>query len=304
MADDLVQIMELDPVDTRQGPDLPGTALQAEVFTGRSLDYPTRRVFGGQILAQSVMAAGRTVPATAAIHSLHGYFLLPGDPGTPIRFTVDGLRNGRSFFARRVDAAQHGQLMATVLASFQVPAAGPEHQDEPPALPQPSSLQPRYPFAATAGSPAHRHGPVLPVELRPVSSSLHAGAAQQRRVAATWLRVTAALPESPLLHSALLALLSDFSILRPALRAHGFAADRRRVKTASIDHSLWFHRACRADEWILYDLASPSAGGARALGTGRMFTAAGELVASSAQEGMLRVVGQVARPARASSRKG
>lgn len=299
MADTLLQILDLDPAHVRQGREATRTTdaiRPAAVFTGHSLRYPANRVFGGQILAQSVIAAGRTVETPAVIHSLHGYFLLPGDPLRPIRFAVSRLRDGRSFHARRVDATQDGQLIAAVIASFQRPATGPEHQDEAPVLPRPEDLRPRYPFAASpgpgSGGPGTAGAPVLPVEFRPVPfGHLAAREAGQRPTAATWLRITAELPDSALLHAALLALLSDFSILRPALRAHGFAADRSRVKTASIDHSLWFHRPCRADEWILYHITSPSACGARASGSGRMFTAAGKLAASAAQEGMLRVVG-------------
>lgn len=293
MADTLLQILDLDPADIRQDRDATGAAdgRPAAVFTGFSLRYPANRVFGGQILAQSVIAAGRTVETPAVIHSLHGYFLLPGDPLAPIRFAVHRLRDGRSFHARRVDASQDGQLIAAVFASFQLPAAGPEHQDQAPVLPSPEDLQPRFPFAASPGRGAPAAA-VLPVDLRPVPfARLTAPETGQRPTVATWLRVTTALPDSALLHAALVALLSDFSILRPALRAHGFAADRSRVKTASIDHSLWFHRPCRADEWILYHITSPSAGGGRASGSGRMFTAGGTLVASAAQEGMFRVVG-------------
>ncbi|WP_199434637.1 acyl-CoA thioesterase [Qaidamihabitans albus] len=250
-----------------------------DTFVGVSQQLPGLRVFGGQLLGQSIVAADRTVRPDAGIHSLHAYFLRQGDPAEPIHFTVDRTRDGRSFAARRVEAAQHGKVIFTMLASFQEPADGPSHQDGPPPVPAPENLQLRYPFGSPGG----------PLVMCPVPRE-ETTPADGRARSATWIRVADDLPDTPLLHTAMLAYLSDFSILHAAMRAHSIRRNGRRAKTASLDHAMWFHRNARLDDWVLYDTVSPAAGGARAFGVGSLFSRSGELLATVGQEGMVRLL--------------
>ncbi|WP_019818828.1 acyl-CoA thioesterase [Saccharomonospora saliphila] len=260
--DDVLAVLDLDA----QGPD---------TFVGVNQSLPAHRVFGGQLLAQSIVAASRTVRDQAPIHSLHAYFLRPGDPAAPIRYAVDRTRDGRSFTARRVEATQHGRTVFQMLASFQEPGPGPRHQDTMPSVPAPETLETWYPFGAGSG----------PLEMRRVAAE-----DTDRARSAVWVRPTGPLPDEALPHTALLAYLSDFSILHAAMRAHSLRHDGVRAKTASLDHVMWFHRRARADDWLLYDTESPSACDARALGVGRLFHRDGTLLATVGQEGMVRVL--------------
>jgi acyl-CoA thioesterase II len=258
-------------------------------FLGFSPPSPLTRVFGGQVLAQSLVAASRTVDPDRPVHSLHGYFLRPGNPGLPITFAVERLRDGRSFSARRTHALQGGQPILSMITSFQQPSPGLEHQDRMPEVPAPESLpslERRY-----AGRPAAaawlRH---RPVDLRHVQGPVYLEpAAEQVAAQAVWMRCTAALPDGPALHAAALAYLSDFSVLEPVLRRHGKAWTEPGMKVASLDHAMWWHRPARADDWLLYVQRSPSASGARGLSTGELFTRDGVLACVVAQEGMIRV---------------
>ena len=270
---------------------------EADIFVGRSQPMPHGRVFGGQVLAQSIIAAGRTVEdvddgGPRHIHSLHGYFLRPGDSSHPIRFAVERLRDGRSFSARRVHAIQYGKPILSMITSFQTQAGGLDHQDSMPASPDPEQLpttaeelgrlrRRRSPASGRRGSRSTCGTSRAPIYVAPGRQR----AAQQ----SVWLKAAGRLPDDPLLHAAVLAYSSDYSLLEPVLRKHGLAWADPRLRPASLDHAMWFHRPARADEWTLYTQASPSASGGRGLATGRMFAADGTLVASVAQEGMLRV---------------
>lgn len=266
-----------------------------DVFVGRSQPQPYGRVFGGQVLAQSVVAAGRTVPspegAERRIHSLHGYFLRAGDSERPIRFVVERMRDGASFSARRVHAVQDGRILLSMITSFQDAADGLDHQDPRPDVPDPETLQSDLArVAAAAPGLIDRFKERRAIEMRHVQETIFlqpdgSGSADQ----SVWLRTAGRLPDDPLVHAAVLAYCSDYSLLEPVLRHHGLAWSDRRLRIASLDHAMWFHRPVRADDWILYTQESPSAQGGRGLGTGRMFGADGALVASVAQEGTVRV---------------
>jgi len=287
------------PVDPQQALDRvltvldvqPDPELGPDVFVGTSARSPRGRIFGGQVLAQSLIAAARTVDESRPVHSLHAYFLRPGDPSVPIRFDVERLRDGRSFSARRTQAVQRGMPILSMISSFQEPAEGLDHQVEMPVVPGPDelpSLEQQY---------GHLKIPVVenllqtrPVDLRHVEGALFLGPGPDRVAhQSVWLRAAAKMPDEPLLHTALLAFASDYSLLESVLRRHGLSWADRGMKTASLDHAMWFHRPVRMDEWLLYVQESPSASGARGMGTGRLFSRDGILVASTAQEGMMRL---------------
>jgi acyl-CoA thioesterase-2 len=268
----------------------------ASVFRGRSQRMPHGRVFGGQVLAQCVMAAGRTVAdiddgdGPRAIHSLHAYFMRPGDDTKPIRFAVERMRDGRSFSTRRVHALQDGLPILSMIASFQEAAAGLDHQDTAPDVPRPDDLPSLGDLYGGIDHPGARHLLARPIEHRHVEGNIFvAPAAAQESHQSVWLRAVGTLPDDPLVHAAVLAYASDYTLLEPVLRRHGLAWTDRRLRPASLDHAMWFHRPAQVDEWVLYTQDSPSASGGRGLGLGRMFSADGTLVATVAQEGMVRV---------------
>ncbi len=275
-----------------------------DTFQGDSQRQPWGRVFGGQVLGQSLVAAQRTVDPARPVHSMHGYFLRAGDDREPITFSVERLRDGTSFSARRVQALQFGRPILSMIASFQLPATGPDHQAPAPAVPDPDTLptlQERYAVleqdqAGQAGQPdregeaGRRWRRARPVDLRHVEDPVFLRPAEQPgRRQCVWMRATAPMPDEPALHAAVLAYASDYSMLEPVLRAHGLAFADPGLKLASLDHAMWFHRPARADEWLLHVLESPSAQGARGLGTGQVYTRDGVLVATVAQEGMIRL---------------
>ena len=268
---------------------------QAQVFVGRSQPQPHGRVFGGQVLAQSVVAAGRTIAdvdgGTRGIHSLHAYFVRPGDDSHPIRFAVERMRDGNSFSTRRVHAIQYGKTILSMIASFQAEAEGLDHQDEMPPAPDPEMLQSVEETLGTVDHPAAQFFAYQrPIDLRHVEGHLYLKPGAQRAARqSVWLKAIGSLPDDPLLHAAVLAYASDYSLLESVLRKHGLAWSDRRLRPASLDHAMWFHRRGRADEWILYTQQSPSASSGRGLAAGRMFAADGTLIASVAQEGMLRI---------------
>jgi acyl-CoA thioesterase-2 len=268
----------------------------ARVFVGQSQRQPHGRVFGGQVLAQSVVAAGRTVEGVGhdgprPIHSLHGYFVRPGDDRHPIRFAVERIRDGRSFSTRRVQAIQYGVPILSMIASFQEPAGGLDHQEEMPLAPDPQTLPTQAEALAGLDQPvARRLARARPIDLRHVDGGLFvspgATVADHQSV---WLRAVGALGDDPLMHAAVLAYASDYSLLEPVLRRHALGWSDPRLRVASLDHAMWFHRPARADEWTLYTQQTPSAQGGRGLAFGRMFGTDGRLVASVAQEGMVRL---------------
>jgi acyl-CoA thioesterase-2 len=271
-------------------------ATEARVFEGRSQVQPHRRVFGGQVLAQCVMAAGLTLrhvedtSGPRPIHSLHGYFMRPGDDTLPIRFAVEEMRDGGSFSTRRVHAIQKDAPIMSFTASFQEPAAGLDHELEAPEVPGPEGLKSLADILGGIDHPAARHiAEARPIEQRPVEvtnflTPAHDQSAEQH----VWMRAVGQLPDDALIHAAVLAYASDYSLLEPVLRRHGLTWGDPRLRVASLDHSMWFHRPVRSDEWLLYSQQSPSASSGRGLGVGQMFQR-GALVATVAQEGMVRV---------------
>jgi acyl-CoA thioesterase-2 len=270
-------------------------AIEENLFRGLSPPEPVQRVFGGQVLAQALMAATRTVDAARLCHSFHAYFLRPGDPKVPILYQVDRSRDGASFTARRVVAIQHGAQIFTLAASFQKSEPGFEHQAQMPLVPDPESLeddqqvllrQPDLSPGARAWIARERafetrsvlgRGPSGPSGDRPARPA----------VDHIWLRTRGSVPDDPVLQRALLAFVSDMSLLDTALLPHGKSIFSN-VKVASLDHAMWFHRPFRADTWLLYVQDSPSASGARGFNRGAIYTREGVLVASVAQEGLIR----------------
>ncbi len=263
-----------------------------DIFLGHTPPQARDRVFGGQVLGQSVMAAYKTIAEDRPIHSMHGYFLRAGDARLPITFGVQRLRDGRSFSARRVHAYQNGVPILSMIASFQDHSEGLDHQDTmPEGIPDPESLPTTADLIGEIDHPvAQEFAFNRPFDIRYVGEPLYFQQSTDRRpVNAVWMKTTAPMPDDDALHRAALAYASDYTLLEPILRAHGLTWITRGMSVASLDHAMWWHRPFRVDEWLLYVQESPSASGARGLGTGRIFNRAGALVASVAQEGMLRL---------------
>ena len=267
--------------------------IEQNIFRGRSPDERVQRVFGGQVAGQALVAAGRTVPEDRPVHSLHAYFIRPGDPTVPLVYTVDRVRDGRSFTTRRVTAVQHGKAIFTLSASFHHPEQGLEHSMPMPAAPAPEELRPNAERIAEAlGSPLPADFLDSPIDLRSVGP-LWIEAASDRSLYAgsnlVWLRVKERLPDDPLLHVCLMTYASDLTLIETVLLEHGISFLDGRVAPASLDHAMWFHRPFRADQWLLYAQESPVAAGGRGLARGEVFTAEGELVVSVVQEGLIRI---------------
>jgi acyl-CoA thioesterase II len=264
--------------------------IEVDLYRGRSPKTSMQRVFGGQVAGQALVAAGRTAPDDRSVHSLHAYFLRPGDPTVPILYEVDRIREGRSFTTRRVAARQHGQAIFHMSASFQVAEDGFEHQATMPEAPGPENLKTLAEMMAAAG----RDRETVRTELRaidvryvlPEREAPPPGNVPGRQQ--IWFRAVGQLPDDPLLHVCVLAYASDLTLLGATLGPHGILPGSDRVQMASLDHAMWFHRPFRVDEWLLYDEESPSASGARGLATGRIFSRDGRLVASVVQEGLIR----------------
>ena len=268
----------------------------ATVFLRRRQKMPHGRVFGGQVLAQCVIAAGRTMQdvddgdGPRHIHSLHGYFMRPGDDTQPIRFAVERMRDGNSFSTRRVHAIQNGLPILSMITSFQEASGGLDHQDPMPVVPGPDELRSLAEEFGGIDHPGARHLVKRPIEHRHVENNLFVAPGPELTAhQSVWMRALGRLPDDPLIHAAVLAYASDYTLLEPVIRKHGLTWTDRRLRPASLDHAMWFHRPVHADEWILYTQESPSASGGRGLGIGRMFAADGTLVATVAQEGMVRV---------------
>lgn len=272
-----------------------GARTDEDIFVGATPESSHARVFGGQVLAQAVVAASRTVEDERSIHSMHGYFLRPGDAHRPITFGVQRLRDGRSFSARRVHAYQEGVPILSMIASFQVPSGGLEHQADLDlsTVPDPESLPTTADLLGKVEHPAAQDWAFnRPFDVRHVEAPLYLRApAEEERTPtnAVWLKTFGEMPVDQAVHRAALAYASDYTILEPVLRKHGVAWTRRGMSVASLDHAMWWHRDVRVDEWLLYVQDSPSASGARGLGLGRIYTREGILVASIAQEGMVRL---------------
>jgi acyl-CoA thioesterase-2 len=265
--------------------------IEVNIFRGRSPDERVQRVFGGQVAGQAMVAAGRTVPADRPVHSLHAYFIRAGDPAVPIVYTVDRVRDGRSFSTRRVSAIQHGKTIFTLSASFHRPEPGPEHADPMPAAPPPETIEPNVARLARLLGPDRMRPHMHPIDVRSVGP-LSAEAARDPALRTTsnlvWLRVDAELPDDPLLHVCLMTYASDMTLLDSVLTGHGLFWQDGQMSGASLDHAMWFHRPFRADRWLLYAQESPAAYGARGLARGQVFTDSGELVVSVMQEGLVR----------------
>jgi acyl-CoA thioesterase-2 len=268
--------------------------LEVNIFRGLSPDESVQRVFGGQVAGQALVAAGRTVPPDRHVHSLHAYFLRPGDPAIPIIYQVDLIRDGRSFTTRRVVAVQHGQAIFNLSASFQIQEPGVEHQAEMPEAPDPDSLMTLDERRIAAGIPASsRWERPRPIDLRYVDDPpwLSQGDATSHNHQQVWFRANGEMPDDPLLHVCAVTYASDMTLLDSVLLANGLTwDDNHRVMVASLDHAMWFHRPFRADDWLLYDQQSPTSSGARGLAIGRLFSRDGRHVVSVVQEGLLRVI--------------
>ena len=269
--EDLVELLDLEKIDV-------------DLFRGRQPQTSMQRVFGGQVLGQALAAASRTVEPERIVHSLHGYFLRGGDTSVPIIYRPEPTRDGGSFSSRRVVASQNGKPIFYMSASFQRPEQGLDHQDPvPDDLVSPDEAPTLAAvFEARSGRKAadwDKEWAALDVRLAGVTGRQF------------WIRAAGKLPDDPALHACVLAYASDLTLLGASLLPHGIVIGDRRIQPASLDHALWFHREFRADEWLLYDQASPSASGARGFATGRLFTEDGHLIASVAQEGLIRPVG-------------
>jgi acyl-CoA thioesterase-2 len=267
--------------------------IELDIFRGRSPSDRRQRVFGGQVAGQALVAAGRTVPADRPVHSLHAYFIRPGDPAVPLVYLVDRVRDGRSFTTRRVSAVQHGKVIFTLSASFQHAEPGLVHADPMPDVPPPDEVLPAaVRLEKVFGGTAREFLRDNPFDLRfigPLSYEAELDPALVTDRNLVWLRADGELPDDPLLHVCLMTYASDLTLLDSALLRHGLSWAGGRVTGASLDHAMWFHRPFRADRWLLYAQESPAAAGARGLARGEVFTQAGDLVVSVVQEGLIRV---------------
>jgi acyl-CoA thioesterase-2 len=280
LVDELVALMQLEP-------------LGGDRFLAQSEDIGTPAVFGGQVLGQSLAAASLTVGADRPVHSMHAYFLLPGEHA-PIEYSVDRVRDGRSFTTRHVVARQQERIIFEMSASFQTVDEGVDHQLAMPAVEGPEGLVSELDQRLALGDRLPErwrikglepHG----IEYRRVEPDDLLTPIVRPSESAIWMRAIAPLPDDPVVHRALLAYASDHGLLRAAMLPHGLSFMSGQVRPASLDHAMWFHRDFRMDDWLLYVLDSPSAGGARGLCRGSLYARDGRLVASAAQEGMLRI---------------
>jgi len=280
VLDDLVELLALERIE-------------ADLFRGQSQDLGWGTVFGGQVLGQALSAAVQTVPKDRHAHSLHAYFLRPGDVTRPIVYDVDRIRDGGTFTTRRVVAIQNGHAIFNLAASFQIEEEGFEHQDEMPEVPAPETLateqelfrelQDRIPPVLRDRAFAAR-----PFEVRPVGGGDLISPPVQPARRMVWLKTVGKLPDDPALHRYLLAYASDHAFVTTALLPHGVTWHTKGMQVASLDHVMWFHRAVRVDEWLLHVMDSPAAHGGRGVVRGRVFTRDGKLVATTAQEGLIR----------------
>ena len=267
--------------------------IERNIFRGLVPDEGRNRVFGGLVVAQALVAASRTVEDRAP-HSLHAYFILPGDPSIPIVYEVERVRDGRSFTTRRCIAVQRGQTIFDLFASFQIEEAGLDHQATMPDVPDPETLMSNQEIKA-------RFGHLLPaglkswflgenaLEVRPCDLARYDPSKPPSPTQNFWVKATGPLPDDPAIHRAILAYLSDLTLIDVTLAAHGRTLFEPEFSVASLDHALWFHRPFRADEWLLYTQDSPNTSGARGLARGLLFDRAGRLVATVMQEGLIRM---------------
>ena len=282
--DFLVKLLDIEPIEVN-------------IFRGVSPDEHRQRVFGGQVAAQSLMAAGRTVER-GSVHSLHAYFLRPGDPNVPILYEVDRIRDGRSFTTRRVVAIQHGHAIFNMAASFHVDEDGPlEHQFSMPEVPSPDTLPTLHerlePYRDRLSEWFSRPHPIDQRHIGELPWSDERSADPVQRL---WIKADGTLPDDPLLHACIATYASDMSLFDTMLAPHDIRWDDADFMGASLDQCMWLHRPFRADEWLLYDMDSPSAYGARGLARGFLYTQSGKLAVSMVQEGLMRLVPRATAP--------
>jgi acyl-CoA thioesterase II len=280
-VDDLLKLLDLE-------------AIEVNIYRGRSRDIGSGRVFGGQVLAQSLVAAQRTVEPERIAHSVQGYFILPGDLNAPIVYFVDRLRDGKSFTTRRVTAIQHGHAIFNMSASFHVREPGLEHQLPMPEVPAPETLRSELDVIREhAAEIPEKLRDVLtqdrPIDFRPIGFVDPFSPTPKPPIRYMWFRANGSMPDETVVHQAVLCYASDYALLGAALQPHGRSVRNPDLQVASLDHTLWLHRDCRLDQWLLYAIDSPVAAGARAFARGSIFTRDGKLVASVAQEGLVRV---------------
>ncbi len=279
--DSLLALLDLEP-------------LEVNIYRGQNRDLGTGRVYGGQVFAQALVAARRTVDANRDAHSAHGYFILPGDLAAPIVYFVDRLRDGSSFTTRRVTAIQHGRAIFNLSASFHADEEGPAHQTAMPDVPAPDTLASESELIRAMADriPESLRAVLMqeqPIDVRPVDSIDPLRTQKSEPVRRSWFRATGRLPDEARIHQAVLAYASDYRLLLTALQPRGIPYRSPGLQLASLDHSLWMHRPFRADEWLLFSTDSPVTSGARGFVRGTIYSQAGELVASVAQEGLIRV---------------
>jgi acyl-CoA thioesterase-2 len=280
VVDGLVSLLDLEAIET-------------DIFRGVSPKVAMQRVFGGQVAGQALVAAGRTVDSERLVHSLHSYFIRPGDPSIPIIYTVERIRDGRSFSVRRVLAIQHGQPIFTLSASFQLPQDGIDHQAGMPPAPPPESLPTlaeRYAGFDELWSVMRQIPQAFDVRYVDDPPWVQRGQGpRENQPHRIWLKADGTLPDDPLLHVCVVTFASDMNLLDSVLIHHGLAVRLDPISMASLDHAMWFHRQFRADDWLLYVSASASASGGRGLASGQFYSRDGRLVASVTQEGMIRL---------------
>jgi acyl-CoA thioesterase-2 len=287
LLDELLELLDLEEIDQN-------------IYRGQNEARRTGRLFGGQVAAQALVAAGRTTGGQLP-HSLHSYFLRAGDPTTPVLYTVDRIRDGRSFTTRRVVAVQRGRAIFNMSCSFHEAEDSYEHQHDMPDAPDPEDVPTWRDRLNTLEKEVEARGEKMPsfpprerpIDVRHVHPPTYLGGGHpDPRKGLVWMRVERRLPDDPLLHLCILTYASDISLLDTVVRPHGRKGPLGSLMTASLDHALWFHRPCRVDEWLLYAQDSPAATGARGFARGAFYTRDGVLVASAAQEGLMRPVSQ------------
>lgn len=280
VLDDLVSLLSMEQIEEN-------------LFRGRSQDLGFRQLFGGQVLGQCVSAANQTVDPERHVHSLHGYFLRPGDATLPIVYHVDRVRDGGSFSTRRVSAIQKGKPIFFCSASFQADEPGFHHQLPMPDVPGPEGLPTETEIASQVAHliPERMRDRMLsdkPIEIRPVAMINPFAPEPAEPVKYIWFRAAGTLPDEPQLHKLLLAYASDFNLLTTSMLPHGVSVFQKFMQVASLDHALWFHADLRMDDWLLYAMDSPWAGNARGFSRASIFNRSGQLVASATQEGLIR----------------
>ena len=281
-AHDLLHLLDLEPIEVN-------------IYRAQNRDIGTPRVFGGQVLSQGLVAARRTVDEDRDAHSIHGYFILPGDLDAPIVYFVDRLRDGKSFTTRRVTAIQHGRAIFEMSASFQVREVGPEHQESMPSVPPPEEIEPELDILRNIAERIPENlRPVLtqdrPLDFRPIDPVDPFQPQPRPPHRYLWVRAVGAMPDDTLSQQSVLAYASDYGLLATALLPHSLSIRQPGVQVATLDHAIWFHRPFRMDDWMLIAMDSPAAYGARGFARASVFARDGRLVASLAQEGLTRVI--------------